>query len=75
MVVMTTFDTMGSSHDDSDEYIPIGEASRDSGFSISTLRRWEREGLITVYRTPAGHRRYKRSDLASLLTKPTEASA
>lgn len=67
---------MESSHNDSDEYIPIGEASRDSGFSISTLRRWERAGRITVYRTPAGHRRYKRADLANLLTaQPTEASA
>jgi predicted site-specific integrase-resolvase len=43
---------------------------------MSTLRRWERDGRITVYRTPAGHRRYKRSDLANLLTaQPTEQSA
>lgn len=70
---MTTFSAMASSHNYDDEFIPIGEASLASGFSISTLRRWEKQGRITVYRTPAGHRRYRRSDIESLLTN--EASA
>jgi DNA-binding transcriptional MerR regulator len=60
---------MPSSHNDSDEFIPIGEASRAAGVSISTLRRWETENRITVFRTPAGHRRYKRADVIAALTE------
>lgn len=73
---MTTFGRMMSSHTDSDEFIPIGEAARISQFSISTLRRWDREGRLPVYRTPAGQRRYRRGDIEALLTaQPNEASA
>lgn len=60
---------MSSSHTDDEALIPIGEASKLKGVSIGTLRRWEREGLITAYRTPAGHRRYRRSDLDLAVSK------
>ena len=39
--------------------ISIGEASEMLGVSISTMRRWEREGkLLPDEKTPNGHRRY-----------------
>lgn len=60
---------MVSSHNDTEALIPIGEAARLKGVSIGTLRRWEREGLLTSYRTPAGHRRYRPSDLDLAVSK------
>lgn len=43
--------------------VRIGEAAKELGVSIDTLRRWEKAGRIEVERTPQGHRRY---DLAQL---------
>ena len=43
--------------------VAISEAARILGVSISTLRRWDKEGKLKADRTPAGHRRY---DLAQL---------
>ena len=37
----------------------IGEASHMLGVSVSTLRRWEREGKIEPERTSGKHRRYR----------------
>ena len=44
-------------------YVSIGPAAKLLGVSISTLRRWEREGRIRSERTPAGHRRYDTATL------------
>jgi len=38
--------------------ISIGKAAKILGVSKETLRRWEKEGKITVFRTPQNHRRY-----------------
>lgn len=38
--------------------LKISEAAKELGVSVGTLRRWEKEGLITSERTPKGHRRY-----------------
>ena len=43
--------------------VTIHEAAQALGVSISTLRRWEREGKLVPDHTPGGHRRY---DLAKL---------
>jgi putative resolvase len=43
--------------------VTIHEAAQVLGVSISTLRRWEREGKLIPEHTPGGHRRY---DLAKL---------
>ncbi|MDA8193133.1 MAG: helix-turn-helix domain-containing protein [Thermaerobacter sp.] len=42
------------------------EAAQAPGVSISTVRRWEREGKLTPDHTSGGHRRY---DLAQLFPK------
>lgn len=39
-------------------YISITEASKHLGVSISTLRRWDKQGVLIAERTPSGHRRY-----------------
>jgi len=52
--------------------ISIGQAAKELGVSIPTLRRWEAEGKIHSERTPNGHRRYDLAQLRGL--KPYEAS-
>lgn len=52
--------------------ISIGQASKELGVSIATLRRWEAEGKIHCERTPKGHRRYELAQLRGL--KPYETS-
>ncbi|MDX9992332.1 MAG: IS607 family transposase [Anaerolineales bacterium] len=52
--------------------ISIGQAAKELGVSIPTLRRWEAEGKIQSARTPHGHRRYDLAQLRGL--KPYEAS-
>ena len=47
-----------------DRLVTVGEASKALGVSITTLRRWEKEGQLQPDEiTPSGHRRY---DLAKL---------
>ena len=46
-----------------DGFIGIGAAAKALGVSISTLRRWEREGRIQAEYTKGGHRRYNLSGL------------
>lgn len=41
----------------------IGEAAQKLGVSISTLRRWEKEGKLIAERTAKGHRRYRLDQL------------
>ncbi len=47
--------------------IPIREVADELGVSISTLRRWDREGILRPIRlTPGSPRRYRRSDVDAL---------
>ena len=55
--------------------VSIGEAARIAGVSISTLRRWEKEGTITPLRTPGGQRRYTIATLKRLLTPPADCTS
>ncbi len=48
----------------------IGEAAKYLGVFDLSLRRWAARGLIKVYRTPGGHRRFKRADLDKLIDTP-----
>lgn len=53
-----------------DHKVSIGEAARITGVSISTLRRWERNGLLEPTRTLGGQRRYSVQGLKNLSTDP-----
>ena len=44
----------------------IGKSSEYLGVSIDTLRRWERKGVVTAYRSPGGHRYFLKQDLDML---------
>lgn len=46
-----------------DTLLPIGEAAKLLGVSLSTLRRWEESGKLVPERTRGGRRRYRLSVL------------
>lgn len=53
-----------------DEYMRITEAATFLGVSPNTLRNWEKEKKIKVYRNPQNrYRLYKREDLETLLNQ------
>ena len=49
--------------------LSIGEASEYLGVSIDTLRRWEKKERIEPYRSPGGHRYFRKEDLDDLFGK------
>lgn len=48
------------------KFLSIGDVAKPLGVSIKTIRRWEKEGLITGIRTPKGHRRFPESEFERL---------
>lgn len=52
-----------------DEWLRVGEAAALIGYSVDTLRNWDRTGLLTAHRSPSGHRRYRRADVLAAIQK------
>lgn len=52
--------------------LSIGQASEYLGISIDTLRRWEKKGKITSYRSPGGHRYFKKNELDEMFGRKYE---
>jgi excisionase family DNA binding protein len=52
----------------------VGQAAEYVGVSAASLRKWSNEGLVAVYRTPGGQRRYHRDDLDRFMSSMREAS-
>ena len=48
------------------EVLTPGAAAAQLGISIETLRRWEKAGKITAFRTPGGQRRFDRAEIDRL---------
>ena len=48
-------------------WLRLGDTAALLGVSLNTLRRWSDAGKIVSYRSPGGHRRFKRSDVEKLL--------
>ena len=46
-----------------DKIFSISEAAEYLGVSALTLRNWESKAKIRAFRTPGGHRRFRKSDL------------
>jgi excisionase family DNA binding protein len=47
--------------------LSITEAAEYLGVFSLTLRNWEKKGLIKAFRTPGGHRRFKKSELDRII--------
>ena len=45
----------------------VGEAASYLGVSAASLRKWSDQGIVQVYRTPGGQRRYSPDDLERFL--------
>ncbi len=57
------------------EWLTLHEACSLVGVSPATLRRWSKNGDISTFTTPGGHRRFARSAILGLLPAPGGASA
>ncbi|MDW3689229.1 helix-turn-helix domain-containing protein, partial [Cupriavidus sp. CV2] len=45
----------------------INEFAKRIGRAPSTVRRWEREGILAAKRLPSGHRYFDESDVRAML--------
>ena len=54
---------------DGEAWLRLSEAADLLGISLNTLRRWSDSGKIACYRSPGGHRRYRRADVEALLRR------
>lgn len=51
----------------SQKFFNVSEAADFIGVSAASLRKWSDKGLVPVYRTPGGQRRYSPGDLEQFL--------
>jgi MerR family redox-sensitive transcriptional activator SoxR len=57
-----------------DIWLSVGEAAALAGVSVSTLQRWDRNGILRADRTPTNQRRYRRSVLVAAM-RPGDTAA
>jgi excisionase family DNA binding protein len=53
--------------------LSVGEAAEFLGVSTASLRKWSDQGLVPVYRTPGGQRRYSRAELQRFIESMRES--
>jgi excisionase family DNA binding protein len=53
----------------------VGQAATYLGVSAASLRNWSNRGLVPVYRTPGGQRRYDATDLDQFMHSMREPVA
>jgi excisionase family DNA binding protein len=59
------------------DWLTLGQAAKYLGVAQSTIRKWTDSGRVPAFKTPGGHRRYRRRDLDAFLehsgpaTEPT----
>jgi excisionase family DNA binding protein len=51
----------------STQLLNVGQAAAHLGVSAASLRKWSDQGLVPVYRTPGGQRRYSVADLDAFM--------
>ena len=51
----------------SQRFLNVSEAAEFLGVSAASLRKWSDQGIVPVYRTPGGQRRYSSADLEDFL--------
>ena len=55
--------------------LTLGEAAREIGVSVDTLRRWERAGKVRAVRDERNRRRVPRREVARLSSRPSRHRA
>lgn len=53
----------------------VGQAAAYLGVSPASLRKWSDQGLVPVYRTPGGQRRFSTADLDEFMRSMREPGA
>jgi excisionase family DNA binding protein len=53
----------------------VGQAAAYLGVSAASLRKWSNQGLVPVYRTPGGQRRFSTDDLDEFMRSMRQPSA
>jgi excisionase family DNA binding protein len=61
-----------TANNDVPEWLTLGEAARYLGVAQSTVRKWADTGRIETFKTPGGHRRFRRDDLERFLHGTTQ---
>jgi excisionase family DNA binding protein len=61
-----------SNPDRSDDLLRPREVADLFGVRTATIARWAREGKLTPFHTPGGHRRYKRQDISQILSETSQ---
>jgi excisionase family DNA binding protein len=61
-----------SNPDRSDDLLRPREVADLFGVRTTTLARWAREGKLTPFHTPGGHRRYNRQDIRQILSETSQ---
>ena len=56
-----------------DKIFSISEAAEHLGVSALTLRKWVAQAKVRAFRTPGGHRRFRKSDLDTILNYDEKA--
>lgn len=59
----------------SSKFMNVGQAATYLGVSAASLRNWSNRGLVPVYRTPGGQRRYDATDLDDFMHSMREPVA
>ena len=49
------------------EWLTLGQAATYIGVAQSTMRKWTDSGRVSSFKTPGGHRRYRRNELDQFL--------
>jgi len=52
----------------------VGQAAAYIGVSAASLRKWSNQGLVPVYRTPGGQRRFSTADLDEFMSSMRQPS-
>lgn len=54
------------------EWMTLGDAAQFLGVAQSTIRKWADSGRVETFKTPGGHRRFRRTDLEQFVTGVSE---
>lgn len=56
------------------DWLTLGQAAQYLGVAQSTIRKWTDSGRVPAFKTPGGHRRYRRRDLDAFLEHSGQAT-